>query len=182
MRRLLFALIAVVLVVAGCAPTQESGTGTPLSGDLAEFDTRTLIDHLDRLPGPQRPTDLVASVRPAELVVSDGVTEDRQEIPDDEFYLAFAPYVERTHDCFYHSLTTCQGELPNTAMHIRITDTHGEVLVDEARTTFDNGFIGVWLPRDITATLEVEHEGRSATTTIGTGAQDPTCLTTLQLR
>ena len=48
-----------------------------------------------------------------------------------------------SHGCFYHSLTTCLGELDNEDIQVTITDeATGEVLVDEATTTFDNGFIG----------------------------------------
>lgn len=46
-----------------------------------------------------------------------------------------------SHGCFYHSLTTCLGELDNEDIQVTITDeATGEALVDEATTTFDNGF------------------------------------------
>ena len=55
------------------------------------------------------------------------------------------------------------------------------VLVDESRTTHDSGFVGLWLPRGIEATLRVEHAGLASTMDIATGPEDPTCLTALQL-
>ncbi|MDP9822944.1 hypothetical protein J2S59_002753 [Nocardioides massiliensis] len=71
-------------------------------------------------------------------------------MPEDRFYLAVAPYVDQTHECFYHSLTTCLGELDSADVRVKIVDeANDEVLVDEVRTTFDNGFLGFWLPRDI---------------------------------
>jgi hypothetical protein len=57
----------------------------------------------------------------------------------------------------------------------------GEVLVEEDTTLGANGFVGLWLPRDVDAELRVEHEGRVGTTTVSTGDDDPTCLTTLRL-
>ncbi|WP_308161454.1 CueP family metal-binding protein [Dietzia psychralcaliphila] len=57
----------------------------------------------------------------------------------------------------------------------------GDTLIEEPRTTYDNGFLGLWLPRDISAILTINHEGRSATAPISTGEQDLTCLTTMQL-
>ncbi|WP_281366691.1 CueP family metal-binding protein [Nocardioides massiliensis] len=79
-----------------------------------------------------------------------GRREVSLDVPEDRFYLAVAPYVDQTHECFYHSLTTCLGELDSADVRVKIVDeANDEVLVDEVRTTFDNGFLGFWLPRDI---------------------------------
>lgn len=136
---------------------------------------------MDRLGGANRPSDLLASVRADTLLLSDGTTEQERPIEGEEFYLSFAPYINHTHDCFYHSLTTCQGELPNTVMHVQITGADGQVYVDEEMSTFDNGFIGVWLPKDVEATLEVSADGLSGAQEISTDDQAPTCLTTIRL-
>ena len=107
------------------------------------------------------------------------------DVPEDRFYLAVAPYETTTHDCFHHSLSgclsSCQGELVDTPVHLTVTDTEGAVLMDEERATYANGFVGLWLPAGIEATLEVEANGKAATTPIATGAQDPACLTGLRL-
>ena len=104
-------------------------------------------------------------------------------MPADEFYVSFAPYVSRTHDCHFHSLTTCVGELQNAEVSVKITDdATGEVLVDDSLTTFDNGFVGLWLPRGIDATVTVEHDGKTASSPITTQGDDAaTCVTTLHL-
>ena len=142
---------------------------------------REIVDQLDRVPGPERRSDVMASVRPAELVVTDGARELSVPLPADEFYISLAPYVEGTHDCFYHSLTTCQGELASVPLDVLITTTDGEVLLDEQVTTFDNGFVGFWLPRGSAGTIEVRHEGRSATYEFTTDDDAPTCVTTVRL-
>ncbi|WP_255375519.1 CueP family metal-binding protein [Saccharomonospora sp. CUA-673] len=100
---------------------------------------------------------------------------------EDRFYLSVAPYVDETHECYYHSLTTCRGELANEDIGVRIIDETGEVLVDEQVTTFDNGFVGFWLPRDIEGTIEVTHDGRTGQSNFSTSKEGATCLTTLQL-
>ncbi|MFC4056694.1 CueP family metal-binding protein [Planomonospora corallina] len=144
--------------------------------------TVEIIDHLDRLGGIRRPADLRASVRPDELVLSGRGQEFSLPIPDDRFYLSVAPYTDRTHECFHHSLTTCTGELAARDVQVTITDeATGEALVDETRTTFANGFTGFWLPRGIDATLTVTYGGKTGETKIYTGQDAPTCLTTLQL-
>ncbi len=176
-------LATTLLLVTGCAAaTPDSTTTDPLAA--AGFPDQTIhqvIDELEATPVDDRRDDLIASVRPnAVLFTIDGGPETSVPL-EDEFYLSFAPYVSQTHDCFYHSLTTCVGELQNEDVTVTITQDDGTVLVDEATTTYDNGFYGVWLPRDVQATLTVESGGRTGTATIGTGEDDLTCLTTLPL-
>jgi hypothetical protein len=192
-------LASVVLLLAGpalvgCADESTEATpSAPASSSAADavlaehglngLDARELIDRLDRAERDEKPGDLFASVRPDELLVQDtGDPDQEHSLPiEDGFYLSVAPYVENTHECFHHSLTTCQGELVEEDIDVTITDTEGEVLVDETVTTYPNGFAGFWLPRDVEATMEVRYDGRSAETEIATGPGDPTCLTTVQL-
>jgi hypothetical protein len=173
---------------AGSAPTsaQPTRTDDPLLVDhgLAGLDAREIIERLDTMPMAERPTDLIASIEPNELIL----TDDQQRrtvlpMPRDEFYVSFAPYVNQTHACHFHSLTTCTGELRNAGIRVKVTDDGtGDVILDESKRTHDNGFLGVWLPRDIDATLTVDHEGLTGTSPITTkGDQAATCVTTLRL-
>jgi hypothetical protein len=180
---------AAVLALVGCAATPTT-TPQPAPEILAEFDLagldgRQIIDRLDRVPVVARQADLRASVRPGELLLSTVGSEQTTaiDLPDDLFYLSVAPYLEQTHDCFFHSLTTCRGELGGKQVKVTITqgDT-GAVLVDTVTETFDNGFVGFWLPSGIAATIDVEYEGHSGSSSISTGPDDPTCLTTIQLQ
>lgn len=201
MRRLITATAAAVLLLAGCVaeddtsapiPTQRATDSAESSAPqaaplLAEYDLQgmdavEIIDHLDRLGGQDRPGDLMASVRPDELQLTAGEQAVSLPIPEDRFYLSVAPYVDQTHDCFYHSLTTCRGELGDEDVEVKVVDTAtGEVLVEQTRRTFANGFVGFWLPRDIEGTLEVVYDGKVGRTEISTGKDAPTCLTTLRL-
>lgn len=190
-RAVLGAVVALAMVLTGCSAQTDDETPGPApaaaDGVLAEWGldgmtTVEVIDHLERLSPGERPTDLMASVRPGDLMVSAGTKEVSLDVPDDRFYLSVAPYVDQTHECFYHSLTTCLGELDAAEVQVQVVDeTNDEVLVDETRTTFDNGFIGFWLPRDIEGTLRVTYDGKVGTTAFTTDEDAPTCLTTLQL-
>ena len=186
---------AATLALAGCAadaqPTPTTGQSSSASADdflqthdLAGLDARQIIDRLDATPLAERPTDLIASVRPDELLLkgADGA-EFTLPMPADETYVSFAPYREQTHDCYFHSLTTCTGELRNAEVGVTVTDNAtGEVVHEAEATTFDNGFLGLWLPRGLDGTLTVTADGLTATAPIATtGAEDATCLTTLQL-
>jgi hypothetical protein len=193
-RRLAAVPVAVALLLAGCSssspPSSDAETGAPAAADasslLRDFgldgmDTREVIDHLDRLGGDERPTDLMASIRTDEVVLSDGTRETTLPMPADELYVSMAPYVDQTHDCFFHSLTTCQGELVNADVDILVRDDQGEVVLEETTTTYANGFVGVWLPRDLTGTVVLTVDGRSVEAPLSTTADSATCLTGLQL-
>lgn len=178
--------VLAALALAGCATVPEPVPGpepTNVVEQLAALDARELIDRLESVPVDERPQDVLASVRQDAVVVSavDGSREIAVPIQDGH-YLSIAPYVDRTHDCFFHSLTTCTGELGDEELAVRIVDDRtGEVLVDETGRTHDNGFIGFWLPRDVSATVTVSAAGRSAEASVETGADDLTCLTSMQL-
>ncbi|MDV8001417.1 CueP family metal-binding protein [Rhodococcus sp. IEGM 1408] len=194
-------LAAAAVALAGCAAPQPTPEPTPQPApepaasvleqhQLTGLDARQVIDRLDATPVVERPDDLLASVQPDQLVLTDpteagagaGAGAETLPMPDDEFYLSVAPYRAFTHDCFFHSLTTCLGELGREPVQVTVTDdATGRTVLDERRTTFDNGFVGLWLPRDLTGTLTIEHDGRAASSPISTGGDDLTCLTTMEL-
>ena len=185
--RILTSLVAASTLLLAACSTEADGN-PPAAEVLSQYSldglgARELVEHLDTMPVVERTADFVASVRPDAIVVTgeDGA-EESVAMPADEFYLSIAPYAEQTHDCYFHSLTTCLGELSDEPIQVRVTDaSDGTVLIDEATRTYDNGFIGLWLPRDIEAEVVIEHDGRTGSETVRTGAEDPTCLTTLRI-
>lgn len=192
------ALATVGVLLAGCsaAPATPSTTSpaaksssTPAAVPADEFLTRNNLTGLtteqiitqldasedDRQAGP------FGSVRPNELQLSDSTGKISLPLTADKFYLSIAPYVNQTHDCFNHNLASCKGEMANQTIHVTITDATGATMLDQDVTTFANGFAGLWLPRDAKGTLTVNAQGKTVTTQISTGPNDPTCLTTLKL-
>jgi len=189
-------LVTAAVLLTGCAssgtpsPGPSASDATPSTSaaadilapyDLDGLSVQEVVDTLDRTPVEDRAGQLLASVRPGELLLGEGDEETSLEIPDDVFYLSVAPYVDSTHDCYFHSLTTCTGEMSGEDVTVTIVDDEGTVLVDDEVTTFDNGFVGFWLPRDIEGTISVTADGLSAEQEFSTGADSATCLTTLQL-
>lgn len=151
--------------------------------NLTGLDAAAVIEKLDTLPVAQRPTDMLASVRQNTLDLADAQGRKAQlPMPTDKVYISIAPYENQTHDCMYHSLTTCKGELANTDVAVTLTSTTGDVLINETRTTYDNGFFGIWVPRGTAGTLEVSYQGKTGTAQISaTNADDLTCITTLKM-
>jgi len=188
-RGIVLHLLAIaVLALAGCsAAPDDADEGAPggllAAHGLSNLDAREVIERLDTMAVEGRPKDLMASVRPDELVLSDPAgREERLPMPRDEVYVAVAPYVEQTHECHFHSLTTCLGELRGAAVTVRLTGADGSVLLDETRRTYDNGFVGLWVPRGTRATLTIGHEDRQSTAAISTSSPDDApCVTTMKL-
>ncbi|WP_341231485.1 CueP family metal-binding protein, partial [Nocardioides salarius] len=100
--------------------------------DLAGLEAPEVIERLDTMALADRPGDLMASVQPDAVVVTDDQgREVRLPMPEDQVYVSVAPYVDQTHECHFHSLTTCVGELGDESVDVMLTTADGEVLVDE---------------------------------------------------
>ncbi|WP_018296919.1 CueP family metal-binding protein [Corynebacterium lubricantis] len=190
MKRAAIAAAALALALTGCSAADPEPTADGTASQdtfltthgLAAMDAVEIIDHLDRQKVTERPTDLIASVRADELLLSSDDQEVVVDLPDNQTYVSVAPYITSTHDCFYHSLTTCLGELDNEDIQVTITDeATGEVLIDEQTTTFDNGFVGFWIPDETTGTIEITHQGRTGVTEFSTTEDGATCVTDLRL-
>ncbi|WP_051671188.1 MULTISPECIES: CueP family metal-binding protein [unclassified Microbacterium] len=187
----LAALAVAGIALSGCAPAVSpadvdsvaSARDLLAAHDLVGLDVGEVIERLDAMPVADRPDDLLASVEPDALLLRDTTgRESRLPMPDDAVYISVAPFREQTHECHFHSLTTCVGELSDTEMRIVLTADDGTVLIDEMRRTHDNGFTGVWVPRGIEATLTVESAGLTGTVPLSTTSPDDrTCVTDLQL-
>lgn len=125
------------LVLTGCASRSDGSPGSAPRSVVAPAGVMTLLneyglagkdavwvlDHLDQLHLEQRPAaDLKASVHPHEPVLSRGAQKVSLVVPGDRFYLSVASFVHGTHNCFHHSLTTCNGELAPQNVGVRILD------------------------------------------------------------
>ncbi|MBP2384407.1 CueP family metal-binding protein [Brachybacterium sacelli] len=178
------------LVVASCGTRGSEPTSVTGDEDLLQehgfedADAHEIIDQLEALPVAERPQNLIASVTATSLQLQDDAERKAElPLPEDQFYLSVAPFVETTHECAFHSLTTCRGELRSREITVSVVDSSsGEIFEEGARATHDNGFLGLWLPRGITAELTCTLEDYTGTAPISTQAEDDlTCLTSLQL-
>ncbi|MGF7047270.1 hypothetical protein J2T13_001775 [Paenibacillus sp. DS2015] len=123
-----------------------------------------------------------ASITSEQLIVTNGdVNKLTYDLPENEFFLSIAPYVEKTHPCTIHSLTGCQGELMKEEFSVYIADKEGTVILDETMKSQSNGFIDLWLPRDQTYHITIKHDGKKAESEISTFQIDNTCIATMQL-
>ncbi len=170
----IYCILTVILVVAlltGCSANQDSSVepDTDIKQLVADYSTGQL-------------KAINASINASQLIVT--MDEQKQytyDLPDDEFFVSIAPYLDVTHPCAIHSLTGCQGEMVNEQMEVYITDQAGNVIRNEMMKTQDNGFIDLWLPRDSTYQVTITHANGVARQEIATFENDQTCITTMQL-
>ncbi|WP_341394694.1 CueP family metal-binding protein [Arthrobacter sp. G119Y2] len=176
--------VAALLLATGCSagPDDSETNSRNLLREhgLEHASTSEVVEQLDRT-NEDRSTGLSASVTYDSVILQDKGQETVLALPEDQFYLAVAPWTTTTHDCFHHSLSGCQGELTDTPVQVRITAADGTVLVDESTSTYENGFAGFWLPKDIAGSLQITSAAGTATQDFGTFEDSPTCITTMRL-
>jgi hypothetical protein len=180
---LLIAIFTVLAFTISACSTGSSSTnseeGFLETHGLSGLSVVEIVNTLDSSTAD--PAGLKASITSDFLILSDSTSEVRLALPEDKFYLSFAPYVNQTHPCATHSLISCQGELVDQPIHALITDSTGKEILNADLTTMENGFVGVWLPRNIDATITVTYNGLTAQQAISTSGGSETCLTTLKL-
>lgn len=172
MKNWLLALISLLLItmIAAC---DESSSNKKEALDIKNMVHDYSIGDFD---------DVSSSITSQELIVTDSKNnKTTYDLPEDEFFVSIAPFISTTHTCTIHSLTGCQGELVEKEFDVYIQDEEGNIVVDETMTSFQNGFIDLWLPRNETFNVKIEYDGKTAESEISTFKSDNTCVTTMQL-
>ncbi|TXL63609.1 hypothetical protein FHP05_10500 [Cerasibacillus terrae] len=170
----IIALIASVLLIGCNGNTNEESTAKDNDvKDIKELVHDYSVGNIE---------DESASITSTQLIVTDDKEKETvYELPEDEFFVSIAPFVNETHPCTNHSLTGCQGEMINQDFDIYIEDTEGNIVLDETKQSLENGFIDLWLPRDKAFRVKITHEGKEVESEISTFQDDGTCITTMQL-
>lgn len=174
---LLVSLLSIAFSGSALAATAQ--TDFLAQYGLAGKNTQQIVDAIDQDPHA-RPLPFSASITSTELKLSDGKQTYAFPLAD-KFYLSVAPYENQTHPCFNHSLSGCQGEMPDTTFDVKVTDLKGNVVLQKSVKSYQNGFVGLWLPRDMQGTLDVSYQGKTASSPISTNTESQTCLTTVKL-
>lgn len=172
MQKGLFAVIGLLLIIllSACNDSTQEIEGEK---NIKEMVYEYSVNSIDGVN---------ASITSQELIVTESDNEKTTyNLPEDEFFVSIAPFINTTHPCTNHSLTGCQGELIDKEFDVYIQDEDGNVVVNETITSLKNGFIDLWLPRDKTFQVKIEYDGKIAESEISTFEGDNTCITTMQL-
>ena len=102
-------------------------------------------------------------------------------MPTDRMVVSVAPYIMKTHPCKEHFPSTCRGEPANTPVEVEAVAEDGTVVLAEKTATLPNGFVDLWLPRNLKIDVTLTARGLTATQRIGTFDKDKTCITEAKL-
>ena len=102
-------------------------------------------------------------------------------LPNDTMMVSIAPYINKTHTCATHYISSCDAELKNTNLKILAVTACGKTLINKTVKTAPTGFLDLWLPRNQVIDITVSAKGKSATGRIFTNRDSKTCETTLKL-
>lgn len=144
--------------------------------DIESLSIKDIVTNLEERI--DEPSNIGARITGDKLFLYDNDKEYSLNLPEDLFFVSIAPYINEVHPCTIHNLVSCRGEIFNQTMNIRIVDENNQIIFDEEKATQDNGFIGLWLPKNINATLRVEYDGLFVEYPISTYSESDTCITT----
>lgn len=168
----------VALLLVALASTAMAETPPPSPDALAGLDAYAAIELANAWKGSD--VTSFATSQAVHFAFPSGA-EVQVPMPEDEMFVSVAPYLNQTHPCTTHYLSSCQGELVDVPMRVRATLPDGTVVLDDVIATGANGFLDLWLPRDQAVVLSVSVDRYAADGFLTTTADSATCITTLQL-
>jgi hypothetical protein len=189
MKNLIVKIIALPLILSilsfSIAYSNENPTSINKSNDkqlkekLKGIDGKTAMAvankwHMDKI-------DIVTFVTPDKVnfKFNDGETISIP-LPDDVMMVSIAPYINKTHTCATHYISSCDAELKSTNIKV-VAIAGGKTLINKTMKTAPTGFLDLWLPRNQVIDITVSAKGKSATGRIFTNRDSKTCETTLKL-
>jgi len=180
-KRFFIVVICFITLISGYSILKGIINKNTNSDQLAEFGFNNitieeLVQGLDS--NDINKPNLSASITGTHLLLANADKSVKIPLSNDKFYVSFAPYINNTHTCSNHNLITCTSELKNESFHVLILDETGKAIIDKYVQSMDNGFIGMWMPKNITGKLIVSYNGLKASTNITTFNDSNTCITT----
>jgi hypothetical protein len=182
-KKILFICIALLILMGSVIRLTSNSSKNDdflMRNGLDGMQIAELVSHLEhRIDEPE---NFTASITGSLLILGDSLEQLKIDLPEGQFYLSFAPYINQTHPCATHNLVTCRGELKNVTFHVLIIDIlTRDIYFEGSIASKANGFAGIWLPKDKNYQLTVSYDDLIATEEIMTTSTSNTCLTTLRL-
>lgn len=171
--------IIISIAVFGLVLLGTELIGKQKENDLLEayaFSNMNIVELIDTLENDSYGSKVQASIGEDTLALNLEGEAYAFSIPNDFFYISFAPYINQTHECYTHSLTGCQGELIYKDMLIGIYDSKGNLIEEKTMNTGDDGFIGLYLDRFVQYQIKVSYQGLNSQFLVDTSS-DQTCFT-----
>lgn len=172
-------IVVLVLGISGIFLWRNYNKTTVLSrNNLQDLSIEKLVQKLHA----ETNNEIESIVYGDRIVLEDEEGKQTVRLPDDKFYLSVAPYIYSTKSCEMKSLSKGEGEMKYVTFMVNVIDEEGQTVVNESYMSEGDGFFGLWLPRDIEATITVSYDSLSATSSISTKKDAKTCISTLHLQ
>jgi len=183
-------IISLVLALGACsakraadapqANEMNAANAGPSATALAGLDARQALALANKWKTAEPSVTSFVDTQKISFEFADG-SKASVPLPGAKMVVAIAPYINSTHPCETHYMSGCQGELVNVPVKVYGKTADGLVVVNDTITTMDNGFLELWLTRDLEIELTVEYGGKQATQMISTDKKSNTCITTMHL-
>lgn len=179
---LALAVSAAVIIVAGGILWQLRERAAGEAGPLAGLSAREAVALANDWAARGEAVTTYVTTETLFVKWPDG-REAKVALPRDQAYVAVAPYVNSTHPCTFHYISSCRAELAGTPFKVTARTDDGRVVFEGAVTSLPNGFVELWLPRDLDLTLTVEAPGLglAGQGRISTRSGSRTCVTDIKL-
>lgn len=172
------ALVTVGVGIADAGPSEPAASSAALAG-LSPESTLSLVDAWGMSFEENKITSYIT---PRAIHVEFPAGEKKViDLPKDRMVVSIAPYIMKTHPCAVHTMSSCRGEQANMPVKVTAVAAGGQKLLEAATVTLPNGFVDLWLPRDLEIDVTVEARGLRASGRISTDDKANTCITTLRL-
>jgi len=180
MRRVLGVACLLGLAVLTCTCENDADSTASLVRQAGRADAREAVALANawRTEHPDIRSTLTALS--VDFVFRNGETVS-VPLPAETMVLSVAPYRSATHPCEIHSFSGCSGEMVRADVRVLARTADGTLLIDQTVTTMDNGFVDLWLPRNIRIHLTLESGGEQTAGWVSTYISSATCLTGFRL-
>lgn len=171
-------LVAAVTLIASC---RDSGSDSTLLSTINVQNPTIALQQANDLGMKGSP---VTSYLLNDRIAFEDANGETLEVPlpDDVMVLAIAPFIENTHACRTHNISSCRGELPLSDFTVSVQQIDGDFAKELTLSTLENGFLELWLPKNGTYAVTIADGQLQAFEELSTFSSDRTCITTMQLQ
>ena len=167
--------LAIAVIIACCSGAFAQAPSPKMLQDLSPEAVMDLADTWGMQSDVNKVTSWTTS-KEFHFTFADG-TKTVIPMPADRMVVSLAPYIMKTHPCRDHTPSSCRGELPNAPVEVLAVGADGTVILEVKTTTLPNGFVDLWLPRNMKIDVTLKARGMTATVQVGTFDSDKTCYT-----
>ena len=173
-------MLIAILMCASCEESQTKKNYDEQFTQIKDMEIKQAIELVNDWNFSK--SEINSFITPEELTVT--FPDQRMvkiALPEDEMYVAVAPYIENTHTCSTHYPSSCQGEMTQESFAVKINEKEGEVIFEGEKTTLKNGFFELWIPRDKELIVLIEKDQRSVEVSLISDDEAGTCITTTKM-